>query len=110
MCFLFQNVLSFKAKNIPENSYYPLLKSIIKVFSFFIVQFEFSKYEATKVLIQCNNFSKSENFELYETVTIDILIVFIKDIVFHNVGLSWMILTKDQYEFDVEENCIEWCT
>ena len=41
---------------------------------------------------------------------IDILLVFIKTVVFHHVGLSCLILTKEQYEFSVEEHFIEWCT
>ena len=33
-----------------------------------------------------------------------------KTVVFHRIGLSWMILIKEQYAFFVEENSIEWCT
>ena len=36
--------------------------------------------------------------------------IFIKAVVFNHVGLSWMILNKDQYEFSVEQKFIEWCT
>ena len=43
-------------------------------------------------------------------MTIDILPVFIKSVVFHHVGLSWMIETKDQYKFAVDDNFIELCT
>ena len=35
---------------------------------------------------------------------------FIKTVVFNNVGLSFMILTKEKYEFTVEEHSIEGCT
>ena len=41
---------------------------------------------------------------------IDILPVFIKDVVFNHVGLSWMIETKEKYKFVVDEHYIEWCT
>ena len=42
-----------------------------------------------------------------ETGTIYILPVFIKDVVFHHAGLSWMIQIKEQYKLAVEENFIE---
>ena len=34
----------------------------------------------------------------------------IKAVVFHNVVLSWMILTKEHSKFSVEKHFIEWCT
>ena len=43
-------------------------------------------------------------------MTIDILPIFIRDVLFHRVGFYWVILTREQYEFYLEENFIEWCT
>ena len=38
-------------------------------------------------------------------VPIDILTVFIKDIIFHYVGISWLMETKDQYDFAADKKC-----
>ena len=35
--------------------------------------------------------------------------VFIKAVVFHHVGFSWMISMKEQYDFYVDEHDEEWC-
>ena len=40
---------------------------------------------------------------------IDILPVFIKYVVFHQVDLLCIIETKDEYKFSFEEHYIEWC-
>ena len=55
-------------------------------------------------------FNKTVHFQFFETVTIDIISVFIKDVLCCHVGLSWMIETKEQYIFTVKEDFIDWCT
>ena len=35
---------------------------------------------------------------------------FIKSVVFHHVGLSWIILKKDKCDFSVDKNFPCWCT
>ena len=35
--------------------------------------------------------------------------VFIKVVVFHHVGILWLIQTKDNIEFDGENICAHWC-
>ena len=62
------------------------------------------------ISIQCNRWNKKVNCKCSETVTIDILPIFIKAVVFHHVGLSWMILPKKHNKLSVEEQFIEWCT
>ena len=52
---------------------------------------------------------KTVTYGFSETVTIEIIPVSIKAVVIHHVGLYWMMLTKEQYGFSVEENFIEWC-
>ena len=34
---------------------------------------------------------------------------FIKSIVFHHVALSWMIKTREKFEFDFDEKNHHWC-
>ena len=80
-----------------EHYDYQLLQSIIKVFYFFKAQFQFDKYEVTEVSIQCNFCNKTVSCKFSETVTIDIFPFFIIADLFHHVGLSWMILTKEKY-------------
>ena len=85
---LFHDVLSFTAKNIPEKSDFPLLQSMIKVFYLFRVQHQFDNDEVTGVLIQCNICNKTVTCKFSKTVTIKILLVFTKYVVFHHVGYS----------------------
>ena len=42
-------------------------------------------------------------------VTVDILSVFIESVVFHHVGLSCLIETKDQYDFTIDKTFPHWC-
>ena len=67
---------------------------MLKVFSFFKIKVQFDSDEFTDVFIQCNCSNKPVTQERSEAVMTDILPVFIKSVVFHNVGLSWMIETK----------------
>ena len=107
---LLSGCFEFMCKNILDNSDYPLFQSMLKVFYFFTVKFKFGYDEVTDICIHCNHCSKTVTCNFSEKVTIDILTVFIKDSVLHHVGLSWMIETKYQYIFSVEEKFTEWCT
>ena len=84
------------AKNATEQPDYQPLKSIRKVFSLFKFRFKFDHKEVTDVSIQFNPYNKTVTYQFFETVTICILTVYIKAVVFHHVGLSWMIETKEQ--------------
>ena len=54
--------------------------------------------------------NKTVTCQSSETVKIDILPVFIKDVVFYHVCLSYMIKTNEKYTFAIEANFMEWCT
>ena len=99
--------MSSTANNIPEYSYFPLLKSFLKVFSLFEVQFQFDNNVVTEVCIKCNSCNKIVTCQISETVMIDILPSFIKDAVFHHVGLPGMIETKEPYKFSFDDNSME---
>ena len=64
----------------------------------------------TEVCIQCNPCNKTVTCQLSKTVMIDILLVFIKCVLFSHVVLSLIIETNYHYKFSVEEHFIEWCT
>ena len=102
--------MSFTANNMPEYTNYPLLQSMLKVFSLVKFQFKFYKDEVTEVFIQCNSCNKTTTCQFFETVLIEFYPGFIKSIVFYHAGLSWMIEIKDQYKIAVEYHFIEWCT
>ena len=87
--------LSFTANNIPELSDFMLFQSMFKVFYFFQVQFKFYNDEVTEIFIEFNSCNKTVTWECSETVAIEILPDFIKTVVFHHVGLLWMIETKE---------------
>ena len=55
MWFLFQDILSYTANNMINHSNNPILQSIIKVFSFFMVQYQYEYDEVIGMCIQCNN-------------------------------------------------------
>ena len=81
----------------------PILKSMLKVFSLFMVQFESKDTEVRCVWIKCNNCNKHVHCQILTLISEDIISVFIKAVVFHHVGLSRMIQTKEQIEFVVNE-------
>ena len=83
---------------------------MLKVFSLFKVQFKFDTDEVTDICIQCNHCNKNVTCQFSETVTINILLVFIKSVVFHHVGLSWMVENKELYKLSVEDHSIKKCT
>ena len=87
MWFLFQDVLSYTESNMINQSNRFILQSILKVFSFFMVQYQYEYNEVTGVWIQCTNCKKLTPCPVYETVTIDIIPVFIKAVSFRQVGL-----------------------
>ena len=60
--------------------------------------------------IQCNHFNKKFTYKLSETVTIDIITIFIKTIVFHHVILLCIIKTREKNDFAVDDNFTLWCT
>ena len=95
---------------LTENSVYLLLQSMIKVFSFLKVKFQFSKDEVREVSVKYNIFNKAVTCKFSENVTIDILPIFIKAAVFYHVDLSWRIKTKEKYTYVVEDSFIEWFT
>ena len=70
MWFLFQDVLSFTAMNIPEQPDYLLLQSMVKVFSLFKSQLQLDSYEVTGVWIWCNRCNKTVNCQFFETMLI----------------------------------------
>ena len=55
MWFLFQDVLSYTENNMINHSNNPILQSILKVFYFFMVQYQYEHNELIGVFIQCNN-------------------------------------------------------
>ena len=55
MWFLFQDVLSYTENNMINHSNNPILQSIMKVFSFFMVQHQYEYDEVIGMSIQCNN-------------------------------------------------------
>ena len=70
-------------------------------------------YEDSKnlmgVWIQCTNSNKRLHCEILDTVTKDIIMVFIKDVGFHRIGISWLNQTKEKISFDVDKTCAPWC-
>ena len=57
-----------------------------------------------------NNCNRIVAYQLSEKVTIYTIPVFIKAVVFHHVGSSWMIKTKGKYDFSVDAHYALWCT
>ena len=91
-----QNILSHTEKYIINNSGYTILKSIINVLSLFIVQSEYKDDDVTSVRIQCTNCNKYFHCQIPKIVAKDVIPVFIKVVVFHHVGISRIIQTKEK--------------
>ena len=61
------------------------------------------------VWIQCKIFKNSFHFQISKTVSKYIIPVFIRAILFHRVGILWMIQTKEKIDFSDDENLSCWC-
>ena len=115
MWFLFQDILTFRGNIVEPQSDYPLLQSTINVFSLFKLQVKFDGDELSQSWIHFSCCKKVVHCQIYEVKQSNftrkkILPVFIKAIVLHHVGLSWMIATNDQHYFAMDEHYEEWCT
>ena len=75
---------------------YPFLQSNMEVFYVFIGQYQFEDDEVIGLWIQCNHCKKPVPFQLLETVRIYDITAFIKAVAFNNVGISWMIQTREK--------------
>ena len=57
------------------------------------------------VWIECTNSNKHVNGKMSDTITKDIIPVFIESVVFRHVGISLLIQTKEQIDFDADKTC-----
>ena len=89
MWFLFQYVLSYTYKNITNHDNNPILIYMLKVCSIVMVTFryEYNKY-LMGVWIWYTSFNRHAYCDLSHSVTEDIILFFIRVVVFHLVGLS----------------------
>ena len=70
---------------------YPILISMLKVFSLFMVPYQFEKYSVTVVWIKCTKFKNKFTCQFPKTVKTNILHFLVKSVVFHHLSLSWLI-------------------
>ena len=88
LCGFISKHLTFMGNNPIPKSYYLLLQSMLKVFSLFNLQAQFDGDEMSEVWIQCTCCNK-KSLSGETNIT-----CFIKTVVLHHVGLSWMIVMK----------------
>ena len=102
MWFLFQDVLSFTAKNIPEYSDHKLLQSMLEGF---FVQSLISIWQwwGDKRLSSVKWMQHNCYFPIFWNIKYGNTSSFIKSVVFRNVGLLWIIEITEQYKFAVYE-------
>ena len=82
MWFLFQGVFSYTANDMNNHNDHPTLQSVLKVFSLFLVQYQYKYDEVVGVRIQCTNCNKNFPCQISETGTKYIIPVYIKAVVF----------------------------
>ena len=94
-------------KTMKENS--GILQSLLKSFSMFNISIQYDKntvpYSLGIKCIQCN---KVVGYELYNQTVKDIIAVFVTNVVFWNVGIYWIIESKEELNFCFEHHCINW--
>ena len=108
---LFQDILTFMGTNVNPKSDILLFQSMLKVFYLFKIKFQFYDDELSEVWIYCTCCNKNSTVIFLtpnSNLQRKILLVFIKSAVFHHVGISWMIVTKDKYNFAVDDHYEEW--
>ena len=75
---LFQDVSSYMTNNMIHHTDYLILKSTLKVFSLFMVQFEFENTKVRVVWIKYTNFNKKICFQIPTSMPEYTIPVFIK--------------------------------
>ena len=94
---LFPGCFEFFRQEYSRKVWFSVIEINAQRICFIKVLFKFDNDEVTDVCIKFNRCNKTATCKCYETVTIDFLPVFIKAILFHHVGLLWMIKTKAIY-------------
>ena len=107
MSFLFKDVLSFTAKNIPKSVLFHHCNQwsrsfISSHFNYNLIMMRWHTFIFSEMVSKNSHLNFLWNSDYRNSST------FIKSIVLHHVGLSLMIQTKEQYKLSVEKNIIEW--
>ena len=104
--FHFQDVLSYEASSFKNFTNKTLFKSTDTVYYILMVQFESeNNTELISVWNKCDSCKKHAHFNIIEAAGKDIIPVFIKAVVLHNVVVLWLIQTKKKIYFYVNEVC-----
>ena len=89
---LFQEILTLTGNNVITQSYYPLLQSMVRVFSLFKLKVQFDGDELSEVWIQytcCKTFFHRQISDVKQGnfAKKTIFPVFIKAVLFHHAGI-----------------------
>ena len=87
----------------------PILKSMLKIFSLFMVKYQFKDDDGTGVWIECTKCNKDLSYKISETLMIDIIAGFYQSRYF---SLYWSIMDDTKKElvyFEVDEHFPHWC-
>ena len=109
--FPFQDIMLYTADNIKSPA--ENLKSLVKSFSMFKIRISYDeiivhKYVLNAVGIMYINFGKSICFLLDNKTIEKFITTFVTNMVFHNVGLFWIIQPNQKLNFDIQHHFPSW--
>ena len=109
--FYFQGIMLHASYNIecPEEH----LKCLLKLFLMFKIRIIYDETIDNKdvpeaVGIICTNCGKSIGCSLDNQNIEDFITIFVSNMVFQNVGLSWIIQSNQKLNFDFQQHCPSW--
>ena len=107
--FTFQSIVLHTANiiNSPEDH----LKSLLKVFSMFMIRIWYDETMYNKnypyaIGIKCINFGKTIVCLLDNKTVKNFITTFVTNMVFLHVGLSWIFQPNQKLNFDLQHHCI----
>ena len=83
-----------------------ILKSMLKLFYMFMIKIYYKDNNITRgISTKCINIKKLGSYELKNGNISETIPVFVKSVVFQNIGISWIIESKELVKFIIEEQC-----
>ena len=83
-----------------------LLKQLLKVLCIFKISIWYDKYNVRYALgIKFINYNKIVGYELEDQTLKEVINVFVTDVVFQHVGISWIIESNEKLRFNFERLC-----
>ena len=90
-----------------------IISSLLKMFTMFKIRFIYGEKDLDTLSLKCNNFEREKGLDAETTFTCvydEIITNFVLNAMFHHVGMSWIISSNQEMEFEMntKNNHLDW--